>query len=55
MKGQLYAHVEMLTGVDNIFQYYYSICLMNPGLPVFYVLLLNMPNESRITSLLCGT
>jgi hypothetical protein len=37
MKGQLYAHVEMLTGVDNIFQYYYSICLMNPGLPVFYV------------------
>ena len=37
MKGQFYAHVEMLTGVDNIFQCYYSVGLLNPGLLVLYV------------------
>jgi len=37
MNGQFYAHVEMLTGVDNIFQCYYSVGLLNPGLSFLYV------------------
>jgi len=37
MNGQFYAHVEMLTGVDNIFQYYCSVGLLNPGVSVLYV------------------
>jgi len=34
MNGQFY---EMLTGVDNIFQCYYSVGLVNPEVSVLYV------------------
>jgi hypothetical protein len=37
MNGQFCAHVEMLTGVDNIFQYYYSVALLNARVSVFHV------------------
>jgi hypothetical protein len=37
MNGHFYADVDMLTGMDNIFQYYLSVGILNPWISVLYV------------------